>query len=92
MHDITRYDVDTHGELPLSYGRYVRYEDYDEHVQQLLKEIDTLEHELRGKDTSYSNGYEDGHDDGFQWGKREGLAKLEEFRETLKEITESLLG
>jgi hypothetical protein len=49
--DITRYEINEHGELPLSYGRYVRYEDYDEVVQQLLERIDELESVIDLKDS-----------------------------------------
>jgi hypothetical protein len=38
--------VNEHGELPLSYGRYVRYDDYDDHVQWLLGRIEKLEEEI----------------------------------------------
>jgi hypothetical protein len=44
--DITRYEVNEHGEIPLSYGRYVRYDDYDDHVQWLLGRIEKLVEEI----------------------------------------------
>jgi hypothetical protein len=58
--DITRYEVNEHGELPLSYGRHVRYDDYDEHVQWLLGRIEKLEAEVLDSRNYYSEGYEDG--------------------------------
>jgi hypothetical protein len=60
--DIVRYEVNQHGELPLSYGRYVRYEDYDEHVQWLLGRVEKLELKVLNlqDEDNYSEGYEDG--------------------------------
>jgi hypothetical protein len=59
MTDITRYDINEHGELPLSYGRYVRYEDYLEIVAHLQERI----YELEDAEDSYENGYDDGWKD-----------------------------
>jgi hypothetical protein len=58
--DIVRYEVNQHGELPLSYGRYVRYDDYDDHVQWLLGRIEKLEDQINSMIGDYSYGYEDG--------------------------------
>jgi hypothetical protein len=58
--DIVRYEVNQHGELPLSYGRYVRYDDYDDHVQWLLGRIEKLEDQINSMIGDYSDGYEDG--------------------------------
>jgi hypothetical protein len=44
--DIARYEVNEHGELPLSYGRYVRYEDFIEIVESLQDKIDELESDI----------------------------------------------
>jgi hypothetical protein len=44
--DIVRYEVNEHGELPLSYGRYVRWEDYEDAVRELLERIDELEADI----------------------------------------------
>lgn len=54
--NITRYDINEHGELPLSNGRYCRWED----VEDLLKHIKELE------STVYAGGsYQEGYDDGY---------------------------
>lgn len=52
MADITRYEINEHGELPLSYGRYVRWED----VQELLDLVEGLQ----DAEDSYENGFDDG--------------------------------
>jgi hypothetical protein len=44
--DIVRYEINEHGELSLSYGRYVRYDDYEDAVRELRKEIERLEDEI----------------------------------------------
>jgi hypothetical protein len=62
---IIRYNVNEHGELPLSYGRYVRYEDYEDHVNELLGVINSLE-------SDYTNGYEDGWGEGYEAGLEDG--------------------
>jgi hypothetical protein len=61
--DIVRYEVNQYGELPLSYGRYVRYEDYLEHMQELYKEIEHLQ---------ASDDWSDGWEEGYQAGLEEG--------------------
>lgn len=50
--DITRYEINEHGELPLSYGRYVRWGD----VQELLDLVEGLQ----DAEDSYENGFDDG--------------------------------
>lgn len=52
MNDITRYEINEHGEIPLSYGRYVRWED----VQELLDLVEGLQ----DAEDSYENGFDDG--------------------------------
>jgi hypothetical protein len=58
VNNITRYEFNEYGELPLSYGRYVRYEDYDEHVQWLLEKVERLETRLRDCYDDYTLEYE----------------------------------
>lgn len=60
--DITRYEINSQGELPLSYGRYVRYEDYDNHVQWLLGRIEKLEQKVLESQEYYSEGYDEGYE------------------------------
>lgn len=66
MTDITRYDINEYGELPLSNGRYVRWEDVEDLLIEHAREIDRLEDELESKDMSYSYGYDDGYADAEQ--------------------------
>jgi hypothetical protein len=59
--DITRYEVNEHGEISLSYGRYVRYEDYEDYedrVQWLLEKVERLETRLRDCYDDYTLEYE----------------------------------
>jgi hypothetical protein len=58
--DITRYEVNQHGEIPLSYGRYVRWEDYEDVVRELLERIEKLDAEVLDSRNYYSEGFEDG--------------------------------
>jgi hypothetical protein len=59
--DITRYEVNEHGELHLSYGRYVRWEDYEDAVLELRKEIARLENKLDECWSDYDEGFSDGY-------------------------------
>lgn len=63
MTDITRYDINEHGELPLSTGRYVRWEDVEDLLAEHAKEIEQLERKLDLNDGDYSSGYDDGYAD-----------------------------
>lgn len=63
MTNIPRYDINEHGELPLSNGRYVRWEDVEDLLVAHAKEVNRLEEELDSKDMSYSYGYDDGYRD-----------------------------
>jgi hypothetical protein len=56
--DIIRYEVNEQGELPLSYGRYVRFEDYEDRVQWLLEKVTRLETRLRDCYDDYTHEYE----------------------------------
>lgn len=79
--DITRYEINEHGEIPLSYGRYVRYEDYDNHVQWLLGRIEKLEDELASAENpccDYDAGYQYGYIDGTQDGIKKGMLQAAE--------------
>ena len=58
MNDITRYEINEHGEFPLSYGRYVRWEDY----QDLLERLERLEDEVSSYDSGYDDGFADAKD------------------------------
>lgn len=63
MIDITRYEVNEHGELPVSYGRYVRWED----VQDLIKEFETCQNYSTGYDDGWAEGYDAGREDGKKY-------------------------
>ncbi len=63
MHDITRYEVNEHGELPLTHGRYCRWEDVEDLLIQLYKKIDNLEDEVDNGSATYQEGYDDGYAD-----------------------------
>lgn len=74
--NITRYEVNEHGELPVSYGRYVRWEDFDYFTQELLKRIDSLEDQLADAEApccDYDAGHEDGYQEGLAVGTRIGM-------------------
>lgn len=60
MTDITRYDINDAGEIPLSTGRYVRWEDVEDLLKNYEERIDTLESEVEDAD-SYQEGYDDGY-------------------------------
>ena len=66
--DITRYEVNEHGELPLSYGRYVRWEDIRDLLEDMQDKIYALEEEIDDQ-TSYDDGYSDGHAAGYEEGQ-----------------------
>ena len=70
--DITRYEINEHGEIPLSCGRYVRYESYQEHVEELLSDIRYLQNKLEGMKDDYTNGHEEGWSEGYQAGWEAG--------------------
>jgi hypothetical protein len=54
--DIPRYEFNEAGELPLSYGRYCRWEDVEELIAAYKREIERLADNV----DSYGNGYDDG--------------------------------
>lgn len=87
---ITRYEINEYGELPLSTGRYVRWEDFDDVTQELLMEIDTLKQELMCKDENYSVGWDDGYEEGKQEGIRVGTREVERFKEQVIKMAEIL--
>jgi len=58
--EITRYEINEHGELPVSYGRYVRYEDFLEYVR------------TTGNNPDYSDGWDDGYKEGYEQGAKYG--------------------
>lgn len=60
MTDIQRYEINDAGELPVSYGRYVRWEDAEDLLQELREEVAYY----RDVDTSWSDGYDEGFGDG----------------------------
>lgn len=60
MSDLTRYDINEHGELPLSYGRYVRWEDVQELIGDYEKQIEELATEVDNLGSRYDDGYDDG--------------------------------
>lgn len=64
--DLTRYEINEHGELPVSYGRYVRWEDHVEIVAHLENEVKFA---LDGND--YSSGWGDGYTEGLADGRSE---------------------
>lgn len=61
--DITRYDINEYGELPLSNGRYVRWEDVEDLLIEHAREIDRLEDEVENGSATYQSGYDDGYAD-----------------------------
>lgn len=63
MTNITRYDINEHGELPLSNGRYVRWEDVEDLLVEHANEIDRLEDEIENGSATYQEGYDDGYAD-----------------------------
>lgn len=62
MTDITRYEINEHGEIPLSYGRYIRWEDVQELLQSYEDKIERLHDKLCGMGDDYSDGYDDGYE------------------------------
>lgn len=68
--DITRYEINEHGELPLSYGRYVRWEDVQEILEEMQTRIYALEEDADDL-ASYDDGYSDGYANGYETCERE---------------------
>lgn len=78
MIDITRYDINEHGEIPLSNGRYVRWEDVEDLLKEMQENIDDLENDLASAespccdyDAGYQEGYLNGQQDGIKIGMRQ---------------------
>lgn len=92
MNNITRYDIDEYGELPVSWGRYVRWEDYYEVIKELYQEIEQLELQQRFNECNYSNGWDDGYEEGVQEGKKLGTQQVAKFREQVLEMAKTLEG
>lgn len=67
MTDLTRYDINDAGEIPLSTGRYVRWEDVEDLIKDYEQRINTLETEVENADT-YQEGYDDGYEEGYAEG------------------------
>lgn len=61
--DLTRYDINNAGEIPLSTGRYVRWEDVEDLLVEHAREVEKLEAQLDGGSYSYQEGYDDGYAD-----------------------------
>lgn len=70
MTDITRYEINEHGEIPLSYGSYVRWEDVQEILEEMQTRIYALEEDVDDL-ASYDDGYSDGYADGYETCERE---------------------
>lgn len=66
MTNITRYDINEHGELPLSNGRYVRWEDVEDLLIAHAKEINQLHSKIDDCEDDYSTGFDDGWQEGYE--------------------------
>lgn len=60
MTDITRYDINEYGEIPLSNGRYVRWEDVEDLLVEHAKGLEKLQREIDSESNNYDHGYDDG--------------------------------
>lgn len=76
MTDIQRYEINDAGELPVSYGRYVHWEDVEDLFKEMQEEIDRLQDEVSETEASccnYEAWHEDGRADGLLEGRRLGI-------------------
>lgn len=83
---ITRYEVNEQGDLPVSYGRYARWQDVEDAMKEMQEEIDRLEDEVAKAESpccDYDDGHEDGYAEGISVGSRIGV---QEAIEALKNI------
>lgn len=78
---IKRYEVNEHGELPVSYGRYVRWEDVSHLIQEMSQRIDNLEDDLASAESpccSFDAGYQEGYVNGTNEGVKKGMLQAAE--------------
>lgn len=61
--EITRYEINECGELPVSYGRYVRWEDYQDVVDKLEGLIEKLEDKVADVEDDYWRSYDNSYED-----------------------------